>query len=159
MLKDFSMFDTKLLSPVAASATEQLITKRTNAMKKTIATLLACLFLVACSDSSEKIVGAWKSKEIGTISGKPKCFIFSKDTVSTDGGSFKANFFEEDGVILVKNVGSNDTIFIVTPQKDPKEIRIESPNVGDQLYIKTTPDDVAQIRATPIELTPNPDPF
>lgn len=128
-------------------------------MKKIAIVFLTSLLLMACSNPSEKIEGAWKSKKIELLTQKPSYLIFTKDSLYTGGDSIKVNYVEEKGVILVKKVGSNNTIFTVTPQQNPNELEIENWTTGKLLYEKTTIEDVKAIEESPIKIEPKPDPF
>lgn len=94
--------------------------------------LATCLVLLAgCSDSSEKLAGAWKTEAINPDTGKASVLLISKDSVNLNGTTYQVEFKTMSLTVEVFDKTAQKTLFIAT-KINKNDVEISGGIIGEK---------------------------
>lgn len=79
----------------------------------------ACMLLVGCGETSEKITGAWKTESANPATGKPSVALFTKESANINGSLHQVQYNTVALTVDVfDKVNQNSVCFITKIEKD-----------------------------------------
>lgn len=123
-------------------------------MKRLFSVLMLFAFtlaLAACgSDGSKEVVGAWKTEKPRGFTNKPRTLLIDEKTLKDDSFEIDAVFERKDGKILIRKAGVEGSSGFIVTVIDKDKIKVDrGPLMGEDIYVRTTPEDVQRIRDMP----------
>ena len=126
-------------------------------MKKTVFALFAVLMFPGVGFAADA-TGAWKSAENNSLTGKPRTIVLSDDKISIDEVSQAITIKKEGDSYVVKTAGVKEPFCtVVLDGKD--KARFTTQGFGEKVFVRTSTQEIDQIRATPSQLKSKADPF
>ena len=122
--------------------------------------ILVCalaLALLGCQDDTKAgkaVIGAWKSEKSQSLTGKPVTVIITEKSLTIDGQGAEVKLSEENGVILIKVVGSDNVALRAVPQENGK-VRFYNV-VFDRIFVPSSEAEIKEILSQQVKSTPAP---
>jgi hypothetical protein len=129
-------------------------------IKSILLLFIIVLLIPACLDEKvPNIDGAWKTKDLNSLSQKPFTIVFDREKLITAKESVSIEFKKKDDVILVYRAGDTTSPIYTILVKDKDVLQIAGFINGTHDYYRTTIEDVLNIRHTKVSRPVPKDPF
>ena len=131
-------------------------------MRNILFLFIITLFVPACFDEKATIIdGAWKTKDVGSITLKPYTMLFDGEKLIMENDTVvPIDIKKKDDVILIYRAGDTTSPVYTILVKDKDVIQIDGGFVkGTHDYYRTTVQDVIDIRHTKVTRPIPKDPF
>ena len=130
-------------------------------MKSILFLFIITLFVPAClGEKAPNIDGAWKTKDVGSITLKPYTMLFDGEKLIMEDDTVVPIEIKKKGdAILVYRAGSTGSPVYTILVKDKDVLQIANYITGTHDYYRTTVQDVLDIRHTKVTRPIPKDPF